>query len=69
MSGNPAFRMRLHGWLQHREARVAEAGNRILGGMVLGPPPSYAPPAQVPELYLQGLVTSRRPRTPAWDGS
>ena len=40
--------------------RVAEAGGAVAGAMQLGEAPSYAPPAQEPELYLEGFVVSRR---------
>lgn len=40
--------------------RIAEAGGAVAGAMQLGAAPSYAPPAQEPELHLEGFVVSRR---------
>jgi GNAT superfamily N-acetyltransferase len=59
LSEAPAFQERVRGWLRAGGARVAEIGDRLVGAVQLGPAPAYAPAADRPEIYVEGLVVDR----------
>lgn len=59
-SEQPEQVRRARGWAEGGGLRVAEADDgSVVGALVLGSAPSFAPPAPEPELYLRALVTDR----------
>jgi GNAT superfamily N-acetyltransferase len=61
----PAAVRQVEGYAESGGLRVAQAADgNVVGALVLGAAPSYAPPAPEPELYLRAFVTDRdRART------
>jgi GNAT superfamily N-acetyltransferase len=59
-SRQPDMVRRLQGWADGGDLRVAEADDgTVVGTLVLGDAPAYAPPATEPELYLKAFLTDR----------
>lgn len=51
---------RVRAWAESGDLRVAEADDgTVVGTLVLGDAPAYAPPATEPELYLKAFLTDR----------
>lgn len=58
-SERPGLRERVHGF-RIGGLYIAERDGIPVGVLVVGPAPTYAPPAPVPELYIILLLSSRR---------
>jgi GNAT superfamily N-acetyltransferase len=57
----PDMVLRVEAWARSGDLRVVEDGaGRVVGTLVLGAAPGYAPAAAEPELYLQAFATDRR---------
>ncbi len=61
-SARPERVRQVHRWATGGGLRVAELDGDVVGALVLGSAPGYAPPATEPELYVQAFVTERRHR-------
>lgn len=59
-SERPGIRERIHGFRTGGGLYIAERDQVPVGVLVVGPPPAYAPPAPVPELYVILLLSSRQ---------
>lgn len=46
----------------HEGLWIAEEEGEPVGALVVGEPPSYAPPTEIPELYVLFLIATRRRR-------
>jgi GNAT superfamily N-acetyltransferase len=62
MSARPGFRDRVAGWVAAGHGRVATSGADVLGAAAFTVAPAYAPVADEPEIYIEGLVVSRAPQ-------
>jgi GNAT superfamily N-acetyltransferase len=60
LSTQPEFPTRVRRWVERGDGRVAELDGELVGALMLGPAPDYVPEATVAELYVEGLVVSRR---------
>jgi GNAT superfamily N-acetyltransferase len=59
-SERPGVRERVHGFRVGGGLYIAEREGEPVGVLVVGPAPTYAPPAPVPELYIILLLSSRQ---------
>jgi len=59
-SERPGVRERVHEFRIDGGLHIAELDGDPVGVLVVGPAPSYAPPAPVPDLYIILLLSSRR---------
>ncbi|AHH94769.1 GNAT family N-acetyltransferase [Kutzneria albida] len=59
-STNPTRVATVRGWM-NGQSWIAEADGRVAGALAVGEALSYVPPADVPELYIRGLVGGQFP--------
>ena len=57
----PRRRALVDGYCTSGDAWFAEVGGEPVGFLALGEPFDHVPPAEVPEVYVRALVTSRTP--------
>jgi GNAT superfamily N-acetyltransferase len=59
-TGDPKRTARVGGLIDSGGLRVAEIDGEAVGALVVGIAPLYVPPPEVPELYINLLISSRR---------
>jgi GNAT superfamily N-acetyltransferase len=59
-SARPEMRTRIERMLSDHEVRIAEHGGETVGAVVVGPAPHYVPQSELPELYVELLISARR---------
>ena len=59
-TGNPRWIARVGGLIDSGGLRVAELDGEAVAALVVGIAPLYVPPPELPELYINLLISSRR---------